>query len=107
MKLRHAAALALLGWYLMMPPVTNDNHPDPAAALSTWQNVAAYDSALDCQRALGDMKDALGREETKQEYREGLEGVRRSSRVPLSYSDFMQRAENSQCVSADDPRLKP
>jgi hypothetical protein len=35
MKLGHAAALAVIGWYLMIPPV-HDGQPDTQAAISAW-----------------------------------------------------------------------
>jgi hypothetical protein len=36
MKPRHAAALALVGWYLMVPPRQSDGWPDLAAPVSEW-----------------------------------------------------------------------
>jgi hypothetical protein len=41
MKPRHRAALALIVWYLMLPPFLKKNqfgiwHADPSAALSKW-----------------------------------------------------------------------
>lgn len=42
MNARHAAALALVSWYLILPPQTAKNHlGDPAAPLSKWENGGA------------------------------------------------------------------
>jgi hypothetical protein len=58
MSVRHAAALALVGWYLMVPPVTPEGLTDPNATLvngkapiSQWVIFRVYDSAEQCQRA--------------------------------------------------------
>jgi len=59
MKPRHAAALALVGWYLMIPPLQSANRDDPSgprdlhAPISQWDQVSAYDSAAKCQRDIG------------------------------------------------------
>lgn len=50
-KPRHAAALALVGWYLMTPPTPN-NDPDQFSAnapLSSWVQVGSYNSLEDCK----------------------------------------------------------
>ena len=55
MTTRHITALALVGWYLMIPPLQNPNG-DPSgprnlrAPISEWDQMAAYDSAARCQR---------------------------------------------------------
>ena len=46
MNLRHAAALALVGWYLMVPPLSN-----PSAPLSKWNLYRSYDTARECEVA--------------------------------------------------------
>jgi hypothetical protein len=45
MKLRHAVALAIVGWYLMVPPMYEHNDIDSSAPLSPWQIVQSCDSA--------------------------------------------------------------
>jgi hypothetical protein len=47
MKLRHAAALALAGWYLMMPPMGNGK-VYATAPLSMWQTVVSVATLQDC-----------------------------------------------------------
>lgn len=59
MKLCHASALALVGWYLMTPPVyiPKDTATSPYKAFTTekaplplWTNDGSFDSASECQR---------------------------------------------------------
>jgi hypothetical protein len=50
----YAAALALVGWYLMEPPLRSyENEPfaDLRASLSLWQVRGTFDSAIDCAKA--------------------------------------------------------
>jgi hypothetical protein len=49
MKLRHAAALALVGWYLMMPPLRGGGKPDDQAPISAWTVFRKFDSTAACQ----------------------------------------------------------
>jgi hypothetical protein len=57
LKLRHTAvALALLGWYLMMPPQTRfwwigGQRSDTAAPLNRWTNQQSFDRAEKCETA--------------------------------------------------------
>ena len=54
MNLRHAAALALVGWYLLIPPVFSamGSHPrafnDLNAALNKWDIQGSFDSETSC-----------------------------------------------------------
>jgi hypothetical protein len=92
MKPRHAAALALVGWYLMLPPwrviggEVRSSVPDPDASLSKWINVRNFDTAASCDHALMQFLDAAGDGE------------------PLSDRN---RARFARCIATDDPRLKP
>jgi hypothetical protein len=81
MKLSHAAALAVIGWNLMMPPM-NDGQSDTQAPISAWTVFRRFDSAAACQK----WKSKL---ETRAR-RAGRYGPR---------PDFM-------CIASDDPRLK-
>ncbi|MGO9060944.1 MAG: hypothetical protein ACLQU2_26710 [Candidatus Binataceae bacterium] len=49
MELQHAAALALVGWYLMLPPWIAQNRFDANAPLSKWQISGRFDTAQDCK----------------------------------------------------------
>ena len=53
MRIWHVAAFALVGWYLMMPPIgrKGDGRIDIKgdAPISHWTVVRAYDAASDCE----------------------------------------------------------
>jgi hypothetical protein len=89
MNLRHAAALALTGWYLLMPPIQGWKEaggigPPP---LGVWTQDGEFDTAAECKQALEkSLKfDPLGRP---------LKG-------PPTIEMLSQR-----CIATDDPRLK-
>src|SRR5258708_2735293 len=56
----HSAALALIGWYLMVPPIVGD-HANTSAPLSRWEmGFGAYDTAAACQKGVSDsVREAL------------------------------------------------
>jgi hypothetical protein len=99
MNLRHAAALALVGWYLMMPPLAGPNasnlRVDLTAKLSQWEIVDSFDSADVCRVAL--LKDGHWAEEQAKNGKFESE----NQRVALRW----QRLEEK-CVASDDPRLE-
>jgi hypothetical protein len=81
-KLCYAAAFALLGWYVIIPP-----GPDPTLPLSRWMVVHESDSDVDCRvRALM---------------------VRVNAKQPPNNGNWV-RDQNSyaQCVASNDPRLQ-
>ena len=104
MKLRHAAALAAIGWYLMRPAInmgpsgeidkhnpTLDNVP-----ISQYWHDSSYDSAAQCEQAklaLGDL------------------AVKRMKTNYLKMGDAFWEADassyfESECIATDDPRIK-
>jgi hypothetical protein len=112
MTLRHAAALAFVGWYLMVPPASPDRDALPGRLiadvqtkpLSAWEIERSYDSARDCMAE----RDARIKLAAKQP------AGPVSFSIPLSDSDskefnkdemHMQQMD-SQCIETDDPRLK-
>jgi hypothetical protein len=55
MTLRHAAALTLIGWYLLAPPIVHDPghwHPNLAAPLNEWIVGKSFDTATECEKRL-------------------------------------------------------
>jgi hypothetical protein len=85
MKLRHAAALALVGWYLMVPPLASSQGlaVNLHAPLWKWISIGNYDSADACSKQ--------------------LEFERELAQNP----DYKIAAifANGQYVTSDDPRL--
>ena len=107
MKLRHAAAFALVGWYLMVSPFTRKSYlgadihaaqlglllihpnPDMAQPLSKWQKIGQFDSEHDCHRALRRLEyEGEKPADTPTTFRWPVWGTAR-------------------CIASDDPRLKP
>jgi hypothetical protein len=99
MNLRHAAALALVGWYLMMPPVNSDNTVDLDAPLSKWIVGASFDAANQCEtvRAMTT---------TPVQWKADIRAAKKAGRLPLTRAEYDKRVEAAQCVATDDPRLK-
>ena len=94
MKPRHAAALALVVWYLMVPPhriCANCNHyfqPDPPnASLDTWQMVNRFDTLMKCKENL-------------------LWYQKKGTRKLLKRPRVSYIAAYGRCIASDDPRPK-
>src|SRR5208337_304353 len=49
MKLHHAGALALVGWYLMVPPLGPDGWWDRSAPLPKYKVMDSFDTAKECR----------------------------------------------------------
>ncbi len=88
MNLRHAAALALAGWYLMIPSSTFP--PDVAykEPLRNWRILRSFDTADDCQDFLSNF------------FEQSREQKDLNTLDP-AYRDFMF----AECIATDDPRL--
>ena len=103
MTLRHATALALVGWYLMMPPhVGGDGKPDKGVPLAQWDQMGSYDSAAECSGAYIWF--------LKQRQKESALSLR-SNPPPLTLQADAARqqlgeASAAVCIASDDPRLK-
>jgi hypothetical protein len=85
-KLRHTAALALMGWYLFVPPQTRfwwigEQRYDDAAPLSKWTIDRSFDKAAGCEAARLATQELAG--------------------------DAAIRMGHAVCVASDDPRLRP
>jgi hypothetical protein len=96
MNLRHATALALVGWYLMCPPPDDSTFPsfalDVDAPVSKWWRAKSFDTAADCQEDL--------RRENREHAAEAVDhptNLRERTALALKLGE---------CISTDDPRLK-
>ena len=103
MKPLHAAALAIIAWYLMIPPIGADNKVDPHAPLSQWRKGVSFQTQKECD---GSLKDAIQNPMTPAEYQAAAKATRKAKMKPLSMSEMTKRTAESLCVAADDPRLK-
>jgi len=98
------AALALLGWYLLIPPVFSPmgGHPrsfnDLSAPLNRWNIWASFDSEISCRkekqhlRTEAPIRLKFGREHPDQDQNGNI----------IAVAEAWQFAE---CVARDDPRL--
>lgn len=85
MKPRPAAALVLVGWYLIQPPTHRTAKGiafDDDLPLTLWRHVASYDTAKDCQAQIEHMESS-----------------------PPKMAEEMG-ANFVRCIASDDPRLK-
>ena len=106
MKLRHAAALALVGWYLLIPPVFSPMGSNPrssndlSAPLNRWDIWGnAFDSEVSCRKE----KERL-RAEAPRRLRFAHEHPDQDPNGNIvAVSEAWQLAE---CIASDDPRLK-
>jgi hypothetical protein len=120
-NLRHAAALALVGWYLVTPHTfPNSREPNLSMPLSQWSRIGPVPSKSDCEARLSaSMRkndDPAEREKFKKEYLPALRAeVQRewpNQKVPDNYfdkgyfDDLDRYLKLSQCIASDDPRLK-
>jgi hypothetical protein len=105
MTLRHAAALALVGWYLLIPPVFSPmgDHPrafnDLNASLNRWDIQASFESDTSCEKEKERIRNEaplrlkFAHEHPAQDQNGNIVAV----------AEAWQRAE---CIASDDARLK-
>jgi len=92
-RARQAVALALVGWYLMLPTPygTTDLDQPPNLPIPRWKTFQTFDTADDCEQIFS---------QQQQKYTPKLHSpdpvVRKLARLWAE----------AQCVSTDDPRLK-
>jgi hypothetical protein len=59
MRIWPAAALSLMGWYLVMPPTVGPYlRLDLSAPISRWYIIQSFDTATACEGYLQEMKGA-------------------------------------------------
>jgi len=114
MNPRHAAALALVGWYLMVPPLMTPcpskhppKHPPPLnfwgdAPLSRWDTVRSFNRAGDCEKEL----KATIQRTTDPKFTIVVPANMGPDEVSRSRMNMITRDISAQCVSTGDPRLK-
>jgi hypothetical protein len=91
MKPRHAGALALMGWYLMLPPIMTDGRVDSSVRLAQWRIDEDFDSAAQCDH----MREALQHVTVL---------ARRAGDPPMQLE--IAADHKAICIATDDPRLK-
>jgi hypothetical protein len=85
-NLRRAAALTLVAWCLIMPPVSQDHQlVEKNAPLSQWDTVGSYATAAACRDELAKLTAVIAGN--------------------INYSVIQRRVLAGKCMAADDPRL--
>jgi hypothetical protein len=106
MKLRHAAALALAGWYLLVPPVLRapDGHAraNPAAPLSKWKFFGVYPTEEECRRD----EVLLHRQADDRTAFAWLLSAYKDNGFVWTPSDLREYLLARHCVASNDRRLK-
>jgi hypothetical protein len=100
MKPRHAAALALVGWYLMSPLV--DHKAEKLlyeAPLTYWEHEGSFDTAAECERKLRDNMRVMSNLTMSNLT------MKSTDRSP-GYNLGLNSALAAKCIASDDPRLK-
>jgi len=86
MELRHIAGLTLVGWCLIVPPVSQPNQVlEKNAPFSRWVTIETYDTAAACTSVLAKLTAVISGN--------------------INPSLVQRRAMSAKCVAADDPRL--
>jgi len=101
----HAAALALVGWYLMVPPAADSGLPFDAP-ISQWRHIGSVDSAAECEHILVKLQSDSSAE-TKAEIKawHAKYDHQHADRV-LHALAVEKTTKAAQCIASDDPRLK-
>jgi len=102
LKLRHAAALALVGWYLMTPPPAFTTGFDWETHLRLWVRRGNYASAVECERALNQLRDETQFQKERDLQSAAEMDANLDGRTIAQY----KAVRLAKCVSTDDPRLK-
>jgi hypothetical protein len=85
MKPRHAA-LTLVGWCLIMPPLSRDRQQiENNAPLSRWETIGSYETAGACTNELAKLTALIAGN--------------------VNHTVIQTRVLAGKCIAADDPRL--
>jgi hypothetical protein len=86
MKPCYAAALALVGWCLIMPPISDDHQVvKKNAPISHWETIETYATADACRNELAKLTALIAGN--------------------INYTVIQRRVLAGKCVADDDPRL--
>jgi hypothetical protein len=96
MKSHHAFVVALVGWYLMIPPLVNAPYKiDSEAPLSSWKVYQKFNTADQCKESLSSAQEKYGHTAVAP-----IGTIKKGSRA------FALQITFARCVSSDDPALK-
>jgi hypothetical protein len=118
MNYRHAAAFALLGWYLMVP-LPPEKTPSPSwgdyfadlfrrtNSFSNWRIVESFDSANECEkvRVRDFTSDEARKAQTVLAPEPKSEGKAPEPKAEAKVKAVMDAFARAVCIATDDPRL--
>jgi hypothetical protein len=96
MKLQNAAALALVGWYLMVPPKFPDRLTvNFEAPISKWERYGTFETEANCQESVSHLHDQATKAPT-------------TKKVNPTTPEQSMAAQyvSGECIASDDPLLK-
>jgi hypothetical protein len=115
-NLRHAAALALVGWYLLIPPPHKFGDDIDNLPFGRWSILHSFDSATACERAReltirrASKQPVNDEGETKEDISITNKMVKKyvsPSSTPIPFkATAMNPALSATCIATEDPRLK-
>ena len=86
MNLHHTAGIVLVGWCLIMPPLSQDRQlVEKNAPLSRWDTIGTYNNAAACSHELDKLAAVVAGN--------------------ITQSVLQRRVLAGKCVAADDPRI--
>ena len=97
MKLRHGSALALVGWYLLIP-----NPRRPKIPFMYWTQEGLYGTLANCEESQRDWIQCVNRPE----YRKPGAKPCKTEGGKFTPQEDRKALKLSQCIASDDPRLK-
>jgi hypothetical protein len=109
MRVHHVAALALVGWYLMVPPGPLD-HRRFDAPLWQWPMLRGFDSASECRACQrwfeADAKKKVEAGKKEIDAAKSVDEVERIKPDALRKADIADTENALLCIASDDPRVK-
>lgn len=112
MKLRHPAALALVGWYLILPPLDYSRAEIILKApLRDWETFQSFETAKDCNEfhatyVRNVAVSTFVRNDSEEDARVDRESHWQSGTAAKNRRIGLDRARLGFCIASDDPRLK-
>ena len=101
MKSRHAAALALTFWLLMIPPVQQGGRGDFNAPIKSWRPVQLFGSLPECDQT---RQATIAFGANKQD-KQVFEKMFKAASGSQFFDAARTLASHAKCVSSDDPGL--
>jgi len=95
MKATHIVGLALVAWYLMVPPLVNEPFKiDTEAPMSSWKVYRTFNTAEECKKS---------KSSAQSKYQHTVTAP--SGTIKRGTRAFALQMVFAQCVKSDDPSL--